>query len=84
MLRTQLLAASVAAATVFVKDEAWLYVLGILAFVFVLASQFFQLEGARRQEHRRGDQAHGDGASWIRKPALQFGIRRFDRTDLVH
>jgi hypothetical protein len=42
VLRTQFLAAVVAAATVFVKDEAWLYVLGILALVFVLASQFFQ------------------------------------------
>lgn len=42
VLRTQFLAAAVATATVFVKDEIWLYVLGILAFVFVLASQFFQ------------------------------------------
>jgi hypothetical protein len=42
VLRTQFLAAVVAVATVFFKEDVWLYVLGILAFVLVLASQYFQ------------------------------------------
>src|SRR4051794_35597261 len=42
VLRTQMFAALVAIAAAAVKDENWLYVLGVVALIAVLASQFFQ------------------------------------------